>query len=108
MGGAKQWRKKGGEEHRVLLELFATSIIHPGNWDDNDSLRLIHKDPAYPFHTFSERVFLTKVKEIAAERQQNIELGADELTWLCLLFSSLVFLPLFHLPFSLPFHSRRW
>ena len=80
MGGAKQWRKKGGKEHRVLLELFATSIIHPGNWSDNESLKLIHKDPAYPFHTFSERVFFTKVKEIAAERQQNIELGADEFT----------------------------
>ena len=87
MVGTKQWKKKDGKEHRVLLELFATSIIHPGNWSKHNFLKKIHSNITYPFHRFSERVFLTKVKEIVGKRQRTIELGASVLASLSLFFS---------------------
>ena len=58
MAGSKHWNKKDGEEHRVLLELFATSVIHPGNWFNNKLLKEIHSNPSYPFSSFSNQVFI--------------------------------------------------
>ena len=75
MGGTQNNWNKQGEEHRMLLWLFKKGNINSANWANKKAMEELRANPNYPFHPFSSRVFMAKIREIAVEKQQNNELG---------------------------------